>query len=74
MLIRQFLNIRTVTYYDNGRFVTESLEDLDNDYVSTGWLNYYGGNDKSNNTNISGTDSSRYINVVTINVFNVIPP
>ena len=73
-LIRQFLNIRTVTYYDNGRFVTESLEELDNDYVSTGWLNYYSSNDKNTSTNVSGTDNGRYINVVTINVFNVIPP
>ena len=39
--IKQFIHIRNITYYENGRFITEPLRLIANSYVSTGWLHYY---------------------------------
>lgn len=40
-LISQFINIRKVTYFDGHSFITEHLNDIENDYISSGWNHYY---------------------------------
>lgn len=41
--ISQFINIRNVTYFDGESFITEPLDDIENEYVSSGWNHYYEG-------------------------------
>ena len=42
-LISQFINIRDITYFDGNDFVTEPLDAINDEYVSSGWHHYYNG-------------------------------
>lgn len=39
--IEQFINIKNITYFDGNEFVTELLNDIKNNHVSSGWRHYY---------------------------------
>lgn len=39
--IKQFIHIRNITYYEDGKFITEPLNSIETEYVSTGWSHYY---------------------------------
>jgi tRNA(Arg) A34 adenosine deaminase TadA len=39
--IEQFINIKNITHHDGSAFITETLNVIKNNHVSSGWRHYY---------------------------------
>ena len=39
--INRFINLRNITYFENGKFITESLKFIKNEHITRGWKHDY---------------------------------
>jgi deoxycytidylate deaminase len=39
--IERFVNLRNITYFENGKFITESLKNIKNEHITRGWKRDY---------------------------------
>lgn len=39
--IERFINLRNITYFENGTFITESLKNITNSHITRGWKRDY---------------------------------
>ena len=40
-IIGRFVNLRNITYFENGEFITESLKNITNEHITRGWKRDY---------------------------------